>query len=87
MLIRLEQQNAKPLVKWKDLLSGQEYWNGVPDLPPGDLPNPGIEPRSPALQADSLPSEPPGKPWLVLGAASGTRGSKELICSWGKDPR
>ena len=29
---------------------------------PGDLPNPGIEPRSPALQADSLPSEPPGKP-------------------------
>ena len=30
--------------------------------PPGDLPNPGIEPRSPTLQADSLPSEPPGKP-------------------------
>ena len=34
----------------------------VPFPPPGDLPNPGIEPRSPALQADSLPAEPPGKP-------------------------
>ena len=36
----------------------QEYWNKLPCLPPGDLPNPGIEPRSPALQADPLPSEP-----------------------------
>jgi len=34
-------------------------------LPPGDLPNPGIKPRFPALQADSLPSEPPGKPLVV----------------------
>ena len=41
----------------------QEDWNGLLSPPPGDLPNPGIEPRSPALQADSLPSEPPGKPW------------------------
>ena len=32
-------------------------------LSPGDLPNPGVEPRSPASQADSLPAEPPGKPW------------------------
>ena len=40
---------------------GQGYWSGLPFLPPGDLPDPGIEPRSPALQADSLPSEPPGK--------------------------
>ena len=40
----------------------QEYWRGWPFPFPGDLPNPGIEPRSPALQADSLPSEPPGKP-------------------------
>ena len=39
----------------------QEYWSGLPCPPPGDLPNPGIEPRSPALQADSLPPEPPGK--------------------------
>ena len=36
--------------------------SGWPCPPPGDLPNPGIEPRSPTLQADSLPSEPPGKP-------------------------
>ena len=43
--------------------SRQEYWSGLPCPPPGDLPNPGIEPRSPALQVDSLPSEPPGKPW------------------------
>ena len=40
----------------------QEYWSGLPCPSPGDLPNPGIEPRSPALQADSLPSKPPGKP-------------------------
>ena len=39
----------------------QEYWSGLPFPSPGDLPNPGIEPRSPALQADALPSEPPGK--------------------------
>ena len=42
--------------------SRQEYWNGLPGSPPGDLPNPGMEPGSPALQAESLPSEPPGKP-------------------------
>ena len=42
--------------------SRQEYWSGVPFSSPGDLPNPGIEPRSPTLQADALPSEPPGKP-------------------------
>ena len=40
----------------------QVYWSGVPLPSPGDLPNPGIEPGSPALQADALPSEPPGKP-------------------------
>ena len=34
--------------------SGQEYWSGLPGPPPGDLPNPGIKPGSPALQADSL---------------------------------
>ena len=41
--------------------SRQEYWNGLPCPPPGDLPDPGIEPKSIALQADSLPTEPPGK--------------------------
>ena len=39
----------------------QEYWSGLPFPSPGDLPNPGIEPGSPALQADALPSEPLGK--------------------------
>ena len=42
--------------------SRQEYWSGLPFPSPGYLPNPGIEPRSSALQADALPSEPPGKP-------------------------
>ena len=41
---------------------GSPYWRGLPCPPPGNLPNPGIKPRSPALQVDSLPSEPPGKP-------------------------
>ena len=42
--------------------SRKEYWSGWPFPSPGDRPNPGIRPRSPALQADSWPSEPPGKP-------------------------
>ena len=42
--------------------SRQEYWSGLPCPPPANLPNPGIEPRSPTLQMDSLLSEPPGKP-------------------------
>ena len=42
--------------------SRSEYWSGWPFLSPGDLPNPGVEPRSPTLQADSLPAEPQGKP-------------------------
>ena len=41
--------------------SRQEYWSGLPLPSPGDLPDPGIEPGSPALQADALPPEPPGK--------------------------
>ena len=41
--------------------SRQEYWSGLPFPSPGDLPDPGIESRSPTLQADTLPSEPPGK--------------------------
>ena len=40
--------------------SRQEYWSGLPFPSPGDLPNPGIEPGSPLLQAGALPSEPPG---------------------------
>ena len=67
--------------------SRQEYWSGLPFPSPGDLPDPGIEPRSPALQADTLTSEPPGKPysttkknvraifhkyWHSVGEGSGT---------------
>ena len=42
-------------------VSRQEYYSGWPFPSPGDLSDPGIQPRSPALQADFLPSEPPGK--------------------------
>ena len=41
--------------------SRQDYWGGLPFPSPEDLPDPGIKPRSPALQADTLLSEPPGK--------------------------
>ena len=50
--------------------SRQWYWSGLPFSSPGDLPDPGIEPGSPALQADSLPTELQGKPhlqkWMLL---------------------
>ena len=42
--------------------SRQKYWSGLPFPSLGDLPDPGIEPRSPTLQAEALPSEPPGNP-------------------------
>ena len=44
--------------------SRQEYWSGLPFPSPADLPNPAIKHRSPPLQADSLPSEPPEKPTI-----------------------
>ena len=44
--------------------SRQEYWSGLPLLSPGDLPDPGIEPGSPALESDALTSEPPGKQFI-----------------------
>ena len=46
--------------------SSQEYWGGQPFPSPGDFPDPGIEPGSPALYVDSVPSEPPGKPNFML---------------------
>ena len=52
--------------------SRQECWSGLPFPSPGDLPNPGIEPGSPALQADTLPSEPSGK----------QRDSREIFLSY-----
>ena len=46
--------------------SGQEYWSGLPFPSPGELPNPRIEPGSPVLQADSLPTELQGKPEVLM---------------------
>ena len=53
-------QSTRLLCPWG--FSRQEYWSGLPCPSPGDLPNTEIEPGSPVLQADSLPSEPPRKP-------------------------
>ena len=47
------------------VFSRQEYWSGLPFPSPGDFPDPGIKPGSPTLQADALPSKPPGKPRQV----------------------
>ena len=51
---------------WSMGFSRQEYWSGLPFPSPGDLSNSGIEPRSPTLQADSLPSEPSGKSYQFV---------------------
>ena len=58
--------------------SRQEYWSGLPFPSPEDLPHPGIEPRSPALQADALPPEPPGKP-MVDGEPLGNSGLPQAM--------
>ena len=64
--------------------SRQEYWSGLPFPSPGDLPDPGIEPRSPALQADALPPGPLwrqrflGLPWWLSGEESACRGMHGL---------
>ena len=55
--------SSQPLLSME--FSRQEYLRKLPFPSPGDLPNPGIEPRSPALQADSLLPEPPGKPFAA----------------------
>ena len=59
-------QFAHIITVLKDGILRQENWSVSPFSPPEDLLNPGIESRSPALQADSLPSELPGKPSLTL---------------------
>ena len=59
--------------------SRQEYWGGLPCLPPGDLPNSGIKPGSPALQVDSLLSEPPGKP-RKIGRREASQLWRETAC-------
>ena len=61
MLSLCNSMDCSPLL-WSWGFSRQEYWSGLPGSPLGDLPNPGTEPRSPVLQADSLPSAPPEKP-------------------------
>ena len=58
----------------------QEYWSGLPFPSPGDLPDPGIEPRSPALQMDSLPSELPGKPQPLRILLKNLNVLAKLIC-------
>ena len=67
-------QPARLLCPWG--FSRQEYWSGLPCPPPRALPNPGTEPRSPALQADSLLSELPGKPrtpeWVAYPSSRGS---------------
>ena len=60
--------------------SRQEYWSALPFPSPGDFPDPGIEPRPPALQEDSLPSEPPGKPKSFLNfCKSKAKGMREVL--------
>ena len=61
-------------------VSRQEHWSGLPFPYPEDLPNPGIEPRSPALQADSLPSEPPGKPHVWYSTNEYLEPWLETVC-------
>ena len=61
--------------------SRQEYWSGLPCPPPGDLPNPGIEPMSPTLQADSLLSELPGKPNQFARAAIAKSHKLDGLCN------
>ena len=60
--------------------SKQEYWSGLPFPSPGDLPNPGIEPGSPVLQADSLPFEPQGK--LKIEECERKGGVVTGSCGW-----
>ena len=62
--------------------SRQEYWSGLPFPSPGDLPDPGIEARSPALQADTLPSEPPGKPQMICHPLKILSYHQKIVSKW-----
>ena len=69
--------------------SRQEYWSGLPSPSPGDLPDPGVKPRSPTLQADALTSAPPGKhssipqiTWIFIGR---TNAKAETPILWPPD--
>ena len=67
--------------------SRQEYWSGLPFPSPGDLPTPGIEPGSPALQTDALLSEPPGKgcQYLLQEIFLDLQGSNQCFLHWQAD--
>ena len=69
--------------------SRQQYWSGLPFPSPGDLPNPGIEPGSPALQTDALLSEPTGKSskYTPVGFSNGEGNGNPLQCSCLENPR
>ena len=62
--------------------SRQEYWSGLPFPSPGAFPDPGIRLRSPALQADTLPPEPPGKPDWSLSSTQRMIAKSELKKTW-----
>ena len=68
-----------PVITIKDDES-QKYRSGLQFPAPGPLPNPGIEPGSPALQADSLPSEPPGKPYGGPPKYLAQKANRACIC-------
>ena len=60
--------------------SRPEYWSWEPFPSPGDLPSPGMEPRSPTLQADSSPAEPPGEPLLLKHHRIQRAGHVPCVC-------
>ena len=65
----LQPHGLQPTRFWSIAFSRQEYRSGLPFPSPGDLPNQGTEPMSPTLQADTLPREPPGKPFSDIKIA------------------
>ena len=72
-------------------LQAKKYWSGLPFPSPGDLPDPGFKPRCPALQADSLPSELQGHPWLhvlwgISQLSSGWDFMLSVLRAWVQSP-
>ena len=65
--------------------SRQEYWSGLPFPSPGDLPDPGIKPRSPALQVDSLLTELGGNPFKVVWSLFNQNIIPHSLIPWNED--